>query len=81
MFGEGGFIEGGESDPGLLDENAPSDAASRTVLRELTEEEKSRSFAISTMRGSQSSWLARFSIYFLPVDLHRTCMIVSQRYD
>jgi regulator of sigma E protease len=45
MFGEGGFIEGGESDPRPVDENAPSDAASEPVLRELTEEEKSRSFA------------------------------------
>jgi regulator of sigma E protease len=45
MFGEGGFIEGGESDPRPEDENAPTDATSEPVLRELTEDEKARSFA------------------------------------
>ncbi|MDD2897514.1 MAG: RIP metalloprotease RseP [Desulfuromonadaceae bacterium] len=45
MFGEGGFIEGGESDPRPEDENIPTDVTSDPVLRELTEDEKSRSFA------------------------------------
>ncbi|MDD5285886.1 MAG: RIP metalloprotease RseP [Desulfuromonadaceae bacterium] len=45
MFGEGGFIEGGESDPRPEDENAPSDATTEPVLRELTDDEKARSFA------------------------------------
>lgn len=45
MFGEGGFIEGGESHHPPEDEEAESEAASAPVQRELTEEEKSRSFA------------------------------------
>lgn len=45
MFGEGGFIEGGESHHPPEDEEAESEAASEPVQRELTEEEKSRSFA------------------------------------
>ena len=45
MFGEGGFIEGGEQDPRPEDENSPTGATAEPVLRELTEEEKSRSFA------------------------------------
>lgn len=45
MFGEGGFIEGGESDPRPVDENAPTAVSSEPVLRELTEDEKTRSFA------------------------------------
>lgn len=45
MFGEGGFIEGGEQDPRPEDENIPADTASEPVLRELTEDEKARSFA------------------------------------
>ena len=45
MFGEGGFIEGGESDPRPEDENAPTDVTSEPVLRELTDDEKARSFA------------------------------------
>lgn len=45
MFGEGGFIEGGESDPRPVDENAPTTVTSEPVLRELTDDEKSRSFA------------------------------------
>jgi len=45
MFGEGGFIEGGESHHPPEDEEAESEAAPAPVQRELTEEEKSRSFA------------------------------------
>lgn len=45
MFGEGGFIEGGESDPRPVDENAPTTVTSEPVLRELTDDEKTRSFA------------------------------------
>jgi regulator of sigma E protease len=45
MFGEGGFIEGGEQDPRPEDENAPTDVTSEPVLRELTDDEKARSFA------------------------------------
>jgi regulator of sigma E protease len=45
MFGEGGFIEGGESDPRPEDENASPGATSEPVLRELTDDEKARSFA------------------------------------
>ncbi len=45
MFGEGGFIEGGVSDPRPEDENAPTDATSEPILRELTDDEKARSFA------------------------------------
>lgn len=45
MFGEGGFIEGGESHHPPEDEEAGSEAASEPVQRELTEEEKLRSFA------------------------------------
>jgi regulator of sigma E protease len=45
MFGEGGFIEGGESDPRPVDENVPTTVTSEPVLRELTEDEKARSFS------------------------------------
>jgi regulator of sigma E protease len=45
MFGEGGFIEGGVSDPRPEDENAPTDVTAEPVLRELTDDEKARSFA------------------------------------
>ncbi|MBI5483700.1 MAG: RIP metalloprotease RseP [Deltaproteobacteria bacterium] len=45
MFGEGGFIEGGEQDPRPVDENAQSGELLEPVLRELTEDEKARSFA------------------------------------
>ncbi len=45
MFGEGGFIEGGEQDPRPEIENSESGEASEPVLRELTEDEKARSFA------------------------------------
>ncbi|MEI6209396.1 MAG: RIP metalloprotease RseP [Desulfuromonadales bacterium] len=45
MFGEGGFIEGGEQDPRPEDENAQSNATSEPVLRELTDDEKERSYA------------------------------------
>lgn len=45
MFGEGGFIEGGDSDPRPEDENVPKNATSEPVLRELTDDEKARSFA------------------------------------
>ena len=45
MFGEGGFIEGGESDPRPEDENSASDTSSEPVYRELTDDEKARSFA------------------------------------
>ena len=45
MFGEGGFIEGGKSDPRPEEEHAPSDTTSEPVLRELTDDEKARSFA------------------------------------
>jgi regulator of sigma E protease len=45
MFGEGGFIEGGEQDPRPIDESVPTDTASEPVLRELTDDEKARSFA------------------------------------
>jgi regulator of sigma E protease len=45
MFGEGGFIEGGEQDPRPEDENAPTVATSEPVMRELTDDEKARSFA------------------------------------
>jgi regulator of sigma E protease len=45
MFGEGGFIEGGESDPRPVDENAQTGDSTEPVLRELTEDEKARSFA------------------------------------
>lgn len=45
MFGEGGFIEGGEQDPRPEVENAESGDKSEPVLRELTEDEKARSFA------------------------------------
>lgn len=45
MFGEGGYIEGGEvHNPGGVD-TAPSEELPMDTLRELTEEEKSRSFA------------------------------------
>lgn len=45
MFGEGGFIEGGESHHPADSETADSKQDSEPVMRELTEEEKSRSFA------------------------------------
>lgn len=45
MFGEGGFIEGGEQDPRPEVEDAEADEAAEPVHRELTEEEKARSFA------------------------------------
>jgi regulator of sigma E protease len=45
MFGEGGFIEGGESDPRPQDETATPDSKSEPVYRELTDDEKARSFA------------------------------------
>ena len=45
MFGEGGFIEGGESHHPPEDGEAESGQAPEPVMRELTEEEKSRSFA------------------------------------
>ncbi|MEI7817267.1 MAG: M50 family metallopeptidase [Desulfuromonadales bacterium] len=45
MFGEGGFIEGGEQDPRPVDENALPEENADPVLRELTEDEKARSFA------------------------------------
>ena len=45
MFGEGGFIEGGEQDPRPEVESAESGEAAEPVYRELTEEEKARSFA------------------------------------
>jgi regulator of sigma E protease len=53
MFGEGGFIEGGEQDPRPVDENAPTDAAlaAEPVLRELTDDEKARSFAHKPVLG------------------------------
>ncbi|MEI6702913.1 MAG: RIP metalloprotease RseP [Deltaproteobacteria bacterium] len=45
MFGEGGFIEGGEQDARPEDENAPAESTTEPVLRELTDDEKARSFA------------------------------------
>ncbi|MFZ2950723.1 MAG: RIP metalloprotease RseP [Desulfuromonadaceae bacterium] len=45
MFGEGGFIEGGESHHPPEGEDARPDTASEPVLRELTDDEKTRSFA------------------------------------
>lgn len=45
MFGEGGFIEGGEQDPRPVDENATPEESLEPVLRELTDDEKARSFA------------------------------------
>lgn len=45
MFGEGGFIEGGESHHPQQDDEAEAGQVAEPVLRELTEEEKSRSFA------------------------------------
>lgn len=45
MFGEGGFIEGGESDPRPEDENSRTGETSEPVFRELTDDEKARSFA------------------------------------
>lgn len=45
MFGEGGYIEGGEvHNPGGVD-NTPSEELQLDTLRELTEDEKARSFA------------------------------------
>ncbi len=51
MFGEGGFIEGGEQDPRPVDESAPIDATAEPVLRELTDDEKARSFAHKPVLG------------------------------
>lgn len=45
MFGEGGFIEGGEQDPRPEIESSDSEATLEPTLRELTEDEKARSFA------------------------------------
>jgi len=45
MFGEGGFIEGGETHHPVDDEQPGPDAATVAAPRELTDEEKSRSFA------------------------------------
>lgn len=45
MFGEGGFIEGGESHHPSEGESAESKAPSEPVMRELTDDEKARSFA------------------------------------
>lgn len=45
MFGEGGFIEGGESHHPPENQAEEAIQAAEPVLRELTEEEKSRSFA------------------------------------
>lgn len=45
MFGEGGFIEGGESHHPLEDKTAETGQKGEPLVRELTAEEKSRSFA------------------------------------
>lgn len=45
MFGEGGFIEGGESHHPAEGEAVGSEAPSEPVMRELTDDEKARSFA------------------------------------
>lgn len=45
MFGEGGYIEGGVDDPRPEDETSPADITAEPVLRELTDDEKARSFA------------------------------------
>lgn len=45
MFGEGGFIEGGESHHPPENQGEKTIQATEPVLRELTDEEKSRSFA------------------------------------
>lgn len=45
MFGEGGFIEGGESHHPPVDDENQTEQAAEPVLRELTEDEKARSFA------------------------------------
>ena len=45
MFGEGGFIEGGESHHPPAGEETAATKTAEPVMRELTEEEKSRSFA------------------------------------
>lgn len=45
MFGEGGFIEGGESHHPSEGEESAADQAAVPLQRELTDEEKSRSFA------------------------------------
>ena len=45
MFGEGGFIEGGESHHPPEENGAAPEQAVAPVMRELTEEEKRRSFA------------------------------------
>jgi regulator of sigma E protease len=45
MFGEGGFIEGEDVHPAKGIDNAPADERPLETLRELTDEEKTRSFA------------------------------------
>lgn len=45
MFGEGGFIEGGEQDPRPEVEVSPAALTAEPILRELTDDEKARSFA------------------------------------
>ncbi|HIJ96319.1 MAG TPA: RIP metalloprotease RseP [Desulfuromonadales bacterium] len=45
MFGEGGFIEGGESHHPPVEDEHQTEQTAEPVLRELTDEEKSRSFA------------------------------------
>src|SRR5665647_410269 len=45
MFGEGGFIEGGESHHPTDAETAEAEMNGEPLMRELTAEEKSRSFA------------------------------------
>jgi regulator of sigma E protease len=45
MFGEGGFVEGGEAHHPPEGETAPAGAEPAAAPRELTEEEKARSFA------------------------------------
>ncbi|MBC7963391.1 MAG: site-2 protease family protein, partial [Steroidobacteraceae bacterium] len=45
MFGEGGIIEGGESHHPPAGEETAATKTAEPVMRELTEEEKSRSFA------------------------------------
>ena len=45
MFGEGGFIEGGESHHPPVEDEHQTGQAAEPVLRELTEDEKARSFA------------------------------------
>lgn len=45
MFGEGGFVEGGEAHHPASGDETPAGAMAAEVPRELTEEERSRSFA------------------------------------